>query len=366
MNRLLNSTAAMIFIAFIPLISNAQLNLEQVTPIPPDNTAVPKLEMADYHTRIVDMNGDGHLDVVSWEVEISIIGFGGWEFSMARPQVNINDGMGNLNPIQNELFDNVKYYDFSLGDLDGDGDIDLLATEGVLATNSLYGLHYFLNDGTGHFDVGNELSFGFLEPDIEYRTLLTDKNGDGLDDLIVLMDDNVLFSFTNMGNADFQIAQTFPYFWMETDLDKKMFLVDLNNDGLDEVVTNHHILEANGSDYYEFTQFFSFTSEGFIATGDLDQNGWNDLISYIGEVDPLDEFHYEIQIYYSSEYGLSSYPVTIFQGETWDGYPAGVPVGVYDIDQNEHDDILLYTEPEENYYVNILYNNGDGTFTYDD
>lgn len=338
---------------------HAQYIGQQVYPIAPNPTFSPDIEMGNHDTRIIDMNGDGHMDIVSWETDYFVLGS---THTKARPMVSINDGEGHLIPIENESLEGLWGNNFSLGDIDGDGDFDLVLTLTNENGGATY-IRYFLNDGDGHFGEETNLGLSGLPVDFQYHTVMTDIDDDGLDDLIVLASGNMLRIYINVGDGEFETSQSFPGLFISNYFETKLFLSDLTGDGFDEIITNNHIFYNEGDGNFSMSEYFFGSHEGFVAAGDVDGNGVNDLIYHYGFEDPDDNYiyHYEIKVYYFGEDtpGIQ----TIFEGATWDGLPAGIPTGVYDINQDGLNDVLYYSEPQGDYYTSSLLNNGDGTFT---
>ncbi|GAB3705288.1 hypothetical protein GCM10027592_37590 [Spirosoma flavus] len=104
--------------------------------IPPSTNPNPGVGFSPYHVAVGDVDGDGDLDFVTAN------------FGNGTASVRLNNGSGNFtapttNP--NPAVGSSPYY-VALGDVDSDGDLDLLVANQGASTVSLR-----INDGTGNF-----------------------------------------------------------------------------------------------------------------------------------------------------------------------------------------------------------------------
>ncbi len=112
-----------------------------------------------------DINGDGHLDVVTVNKNSGSF-------------VWLNDGTGTLVD-SGQLLGNSRSFGVALGDVDGDGDLDMAVANGDL--NALQGNKIWLNDGSGTFtDSGQSLG-----SNASNGVELGDVDGDGDLDMFV-------------------------------------------------------------------------------------------------------------------------------------------------------------------------------------
>jgi hypothetical protein len=114
-----------------------------------------------------DLNGDGKLDIL-------LVKGRHWPL---RSRVLLGDGRGHFPTAYN--LDDVAYRSYSgrLVDMDGDGDLDVVLSNDTPDPKVVY-----LNDGKGHFHVGS--TYG--QPEWETRNVsVADLNGDGRPDIIV-------------------------------------------------------------------------------------------------------------------------------------------------------------------------------------
>jgi len=168
----------------------------------------------------------------------------------------------------------------SLGDLDGDGDLDL-----VLAKGRHWPLvdYVLLNDGTGGFEERHEVGGS---ADRTYTAALADLDGDGDLDLVVgndRPDDKRVYA--NDGSGHFELAGTFGEAQWPT---RNVTVADLNGDGRPEIVvanrggpenvSANYVCVNDGGGRFPVCAVLSTESATTIAAGDLDGDGSIDLV----------------------------------------------------------------------------------------
>jgi len=184
------------------------------------------LDRGASHTSLGDLDGDGDLDLITAASSSNAF------------VVFKNDGAG--------VFDEGTQIDTildhgavhtSLGDLDGDGDLDLITT-----ANGSDAFVIFKNDGTGGFDAGTQISTSL--DDYAIHTSLGDLDGDGdLDLITAASNSNAFVVFKNSGDGTFDAGVQ-----INTSLDsvaRHTSLGDLDGDGHLDLIT-----AANNSDAF--------------------------------------------------------------------------------------------------------------------
>ncbi|HEV8131398.1 MAG TPA: VCBS repeat-containing protein [Acidobacteriota bacterium] len=161
---------------------------------------------------IGDLNGDGNLDIL-------LVKGRHWPL-MSR--VLLGDGRGHF-PIAYNLGETpYRSYSGRLVDIDGDGDLDVVLSNDTPDPKVVY-----LNDGKGHFHIGS--AYGRAEWDTRNASV-ADLNGDGQPDIIVAnrTDKGANYICLNKGKGRFD-ADCIPF---SHDSATTITAADFNHDGL--------------------------------------------------------------------------------------------------------------------------------------
>jgi len=204
-----------------------------------------------------DLDGDGDLDA--------------YVTNDGHDQIWINDGLAGLSKKVQETTENTNSTDVALADLDSDGDTDIFLTS-YSASGQVW-----LNDGSGNFSDSNQL-LGILS---NLKIALEDLDGDGdLDVFAANLEANTVW-FNNGKGLFTNSGQELGNYY-STDV----ALSDLDNDGdIDAFVTNDKgtkIWLNDGKGSFEASELQLTIPFGHgqnaVALGDFDGNGKIDAI----------------------------------------------------------------------------------------
>src|SRR6266478_451769 len=168
---------------------------------------------------IGDLNGDGNLDIL-------LVKGRHWAL-MSR--VLLGDGRGHF-PIAYNLGETpYRSYSGHLVDIDGDGDLDVVLSNDTPDPKVIY-----LNDGKGHFHVGS--AYGRAEWDTRNASV-ADLNGDGQPVIIVAnrTDKGANYICLNKGKGRFD-ADCIPF---SHESATTITAADFNHDGLIDLAVPH-------------------------------------------------------------------------------------------------------------------------------
>ena len=213
-----------------------------------------------------DLNSDGYLDAVLVDYTIN-----GWNLIM------LNDGTGHLVVTSNPIPSKLDTY-AELGDLDGDGDLDLFVVSGGFDIGTI---RIWKNDGTGIFSQASDFDNSYEHIGVA----LGDLDGDGdLDAFTTGWYNTYNKVWLNDGSGAFTESQAIPHTNTYAPL-----LGDLDDDGdLDVYLSNTTyenpypdevwLNDGNGL-FTDSDQRLETVSSAIPALGDLDADG--DLDVYL-------------------------------------------------------------------------------------
>lgn len=227
---------------------------------------------------IGDVNGDGNLDIITSN-------------SVPSPHIKtfIGDGNGNYGPAAGTFNLLGHPYDVKLGDLDGDGDLDV-----VTANKDDSNVSILLGDGAGNFNEapGSPYATGIWPVDAE----LGDINGDGALDIVTNNVSSGDFSlFMGNGKGHFKESMFSPYHIGTTVA--SLTLADMNENGNLDIIYTTPSTDAvftlfwNPSELFDISQPNSSAANvgdlpQSVAVGDMDNDGDLDIVVDISSSSP--------------------------------------------------------------------------------
>lgn len=251
---------------------------------------------------VADIDGDGDLDVIiGGQQRDTPFAFQGGIF--------INDGAGNFTRKSSDFTPGyMATMDF--GDIDGDGDLDLIFNGGV-NPGSVWSRGIALNDGAGNFTLGSATDFP-LPPARSVSSFFADFNNDGLPDYCHAGNANEnSYMALYFQQADGSFNEDRSSFLNYKLADQVVQAVDYNNDGFVDIFVMGRLTQAvNGISAGSFTGLFkndgtgNFTyvampfvkkkTHGSVDWADVDGNGWLDFIIHgegVGTLEPNEWTH---------------------------------------------------------------------------
>ncbi len=246
---------------------------------------------ADRDVELVDVDGDGWLDIVTGTTLSQ-----GFPKTISHPRVYMNQAsVGGV--WQGFFYDEPRFPTLPIapnfcglasGDVTGDGAPDLYFTD----YNSNLEDRLLINDGSGVFvdESTTRMTDAMRSSGFGTSAVIRDMNGDGFND-IVKGENGTVEQINNAGGGFFDILESVgsgaPYFFNVGDLnnDGRLDIVT-SDDGIDKFLLN----QGNGPNgMADFSQFqLPGDTGGFGGNSlviDLDNDGWNDVITTDVDVD---------------------------------------------------------------------------------
>lgn len=243
----------------------------------------PFVGVRDGAMAFADVDGDNDLDILitGEQYEPSAV-----TNNIVVAELYLNDGLGNYTVVPNSPFDPVRESSVSFGDLDGDGDLDVVISGSTKPTGlgpNTPSTKIYINDGSGVFT-----DMGFTLAQVRKSlTALGDVDGDGDLDLFVTGEtgtsSNVGHILLNDGLGNFSYHQ---YLLSLYEGDVAFGDVDGDND-LDILITGRkqslkrtrlYINDGTGTFAWNSSLDFEQVADSSIAFTDSDTDGDLDII----------------------------------------------------------------------------------------
>lgn len=322
------------------------------------NAPFTDLEIEGATTIFGDIDNDGDLDVL---ISGALIVDSSIEYIS---RTYLNDGNGNFTEKENSNLDGAGRGDAKFGDIDNDGDLDLVITGATFGIDGKLAKTY-LNDGDGNFSEKSNSLTG-----VQYGSVaLGDIDNDGDLDLIISgqsnpYDFNDLTVYLNDGSGSFtSMPDDLPSIFRGS-----VILGDIDNDGdLDLFITGHNDFDGRISSTYindgagnfsEKSNPITKLERSSAAFGDIDNDGDLDLIT---SGNPPGSFQSrEAKIYTNDGDGnfseASQQPFT--------GVASGT-VAFGDLNNDGSLDVINTGSSEDGIITERFMNDGNGNFTED-
>jgi hypothetical protein len=299
----------------------------------PPVTGVIAGQGATYDAQLADVDGDSDLDILAVNSRTNAPG---------TVSVRLNDGTGTFNGTQ-EVAVGTAASSLVVGDVDGDGDLDFIAMNGIYNSISVR-----LNDGTGNFVHGQDLGIGGFPQ----GCALGDVDGDGDLDLAVANNSTTVDVLLNSGSGNFSLGTPV----LVAGNSRHVALGDVDNDGDLDLLTALDNANAvsiclnNGLGIFLSTGSVAVGTNPYkLALGDLDGDGDLDLVTANSALSGT------LSIRLNNGTGTLAGGGDLAVGP----YPQGVALG--DLDKDGDLDILAPSQSTATTAVRL--NNGNATFS---
>lgn len=261
----------------------------------------------DRDVAVVDINGDGWLDIVTATTLSGGPGgvVGDKAISHPRIYINLGDEPPGSGIWQGFIFDDVdrvptmpaepRFTSVSAGDVDRDNDADLYFTDQQQGGTRPADVNdrLWINDGDGHFtdETSQRMTPQMVESNLATASAISDMNGDGAPDVMKVehigAPSAVFIHYNDPLNKGFFIASEYVYILSPMHAS----VSELNNDNMPDLVVSDHLYDryqlnvGNGpddmADFAPSSVFQSSSSlefSGNSVAADLNRDGFNDVL----------------------------------------------------------------------------------------
>lgn len=223
--------------------------------------------LGNFNTQAIavgDIDGDGDNDIVTAN-------------SGQANRIYLNDGTGQFSDVDESLGTNQDSQDIALIDLDKDEDLDL-----IVSNTNEQTIEIWSNDGAGNFSLESnptfaDMVFDSLGSDHSARQfnglIFRDVNQDEYIDLIVYRYNRSLYVFLGDGSFEFNYSNHYG-----SSIRNRPIFADINGDGHADFLLEHEIFISDG--FGLFTQTGDFPTGYGISDGfpiDMDRDGDQDI-----------------------------------------------------------------------------------------
>lgn len=320
-------------------------------------------------TVVADFNADGLPDLLH---------SGSEAFPSQKNYLQLNLGNGTFESLNTNRYStggNGSLDRMKIADFNGDGLIDLMYMDTTTFPNQKN--YLMLNKGDGTFENLNTSSYFTGGTGDPKKTLVADFNNDGLPDLMIMgseaFPNQKNYIMLNKGNGSFEALNTSSYFTGGNGDSSRIRLLDVNSDGLDDIIylgtesfpnqKNYIMLNKGNGTFDSLNTSKYFTGgdgeAGRTSFADINADGQADLI-YMSKSDDnyknqknytmLNKGDGTFEAFNSSKYFIAG-----------NGDPARM--SIFDMNGDGYSDMLYMGDgsfPNQKNY--IIYNKGDGTF----
>lgn len=250
----------------------------------------------------------------------------------------------------------------AIADLNGDGHPDLAATNSAAYySDTICTVSVLLGNGDGTFGARTDFVVGGRT--LPQSVAVADLDGDGRPDLAVA--NYGLFPDYSAGTVAVLLGNGDGTFRTRTEFPagpklRSVRIADLDEDGDADLITEKSVLLGNGDGTFAPKTDLGTWSDWSVAVADLNGDGWLDLATTNGYVEP------------DNEEGMQAVSVRLGNGDGTFGAATGFGTGhnaysvaIADLDGDARPDLAVAnfgSSQDDQGSVSVLRGNGDGTF----